>query len=80
MTRTSTELEEEFLQQLENRTGKSLVHWMSMLQGSGFRSRPELLNLLKETHGWTHLPAQLMVGIFLNDGKPVYKARPVKHP
>lgn len=73
MIRTSSELEQEFLQQLEGRTGKTLTEWMSVLQESNRQSRRDLLTFMMATYAWSHLQAQLLVGIFLNGGKPVYR-------
>lgn len=72
MTRTSAELELEFLNDLEVKTGKNLAEWMRLLHSTNHRSRRELLEFMMTEHAWSHLRAQLLIGIFLNDGKPVY--------
>jgi hypothetical protein len=72
MAITSTELEQDFLRSLENTTGKSILEWMNVLGQSGCQSRQDLLEFLNNEHGWKYLPAQLLVGIFLNDGNRVY--------
>ena len=72
MARTSHDLESAFLSQLETRTGRSLQAWMEVLRVSGRETRSELHGFLTRTHRWDYLTAQLMVGIFLNGGQPVY--------
>lgn len=72
MARTSHDLESAFLAQVEARTGRDLQAWMEVLRDSGRETRSELHRFLTRTHRWDYLTAQLMVGIFLNGGQPVY--------
>jgi hypothetical protein len=75
MAITSSELERDFLLRLESHTGKSVQQWLEILRQSGCQSRQDLLQFLKKHHDWKYLPAQLLVGIFLNQGRRVYGNR-----
>src|SRR5688572_10169600 len=71
-TKTSGEIEKEFIDSLKTSTGKSVPEWMKQLNASGITKRNDLIKWLKERQGFGHMNASLLAGIHLNDGKPVY--------
>lgn len=72
MAKTSGEIEKEFIDTAKDRTGKSLQDWLKLVKSSGIEKRNDILEWLKKGHGLNHLQAQLITGIFLNNGNPVY--------
>ncbi len=72
MARTSHEVESEFIDQATAITGRSVVQWMEVLKGSDCSGRSEVADWLKKNHGLNHLHAQLIAGIYVNGGLPVY--------
>ena len=72
MAKTSGEIEKEFIDTAKIQTGKSLKEWLALLKASGIEKRNDLLEWLKKGHGLNHLHAQLITGIHLNKGNPVY--------
>ena len=71
-TKTSGEIEKEFLDNLETQSGKSVAEWMKQLSSSGLTKRNDVIKWLKEKAGFGHMNASLLAGIYLNHGKPVY--------
>lgn len=71
-TKTSGEIEREFIDNLKDSTGKPLNEWMKLVGASGVTKRNDIIKWLKEKNGFGHMNASLMAGIYLNDGKPVY--------
>lgn len=74
MAKTSKELEEEFINGLKTDTGKDLKSWLSLIAGCGIEKRNDIIKWLKDEHGFGHMYANLLMGIYLNDGKPVYSS------
>jgi hypothetical protein len=72
MAKTSGDFEKEFIETAKQHTGRTVEEWMPVLAGSGYTKPMELLNWLKEAHGMNHLQANLLSGMYLNGGKPVY--------
>jgi len=72
MTKTSQEIEQEFIEGLRPTTGKDLKQWMSALKTSAPASRNDAIAWLKSHHGFGHMYASLLMGIFANGGRPVY--------
>ena len=72
MAKTSGELEQEFIDTAKEKTGKTLQEWLVLVKSSGIEKRNDILEWLKKGQGLNHLQAQLITGIFLNDGNPVY--------
>lgn len=72
MAKTSGEIEKEFIDTAKTQTGKSLKDWLRLVKSSGIEKRNDILEWLKKGHGLNHLQAQLITGIFLNNGNPVY--------
>ncbi|MEL7120778.1 MAG: DUF5655 domain-containing protein [Bacteroidota bacterium] len=72
MSKTSHEIEKEFIKGIQVQTKKSLSEWMMLLKVTGLKKRNELLNWLKDHEGFRHQDASLLAGIFINGGKPVY--------
>lgn len=71
-TKTSGEIEKEFIDNLKGSTGKTLAEWMKQVGGSGISKRNDIIKWLKEKNGFGHMNASLLTGIYLNNGKPVY--------
>ena len=71
-TKTSGEIEKEFIDNLKTQSGKSLPEWMKQLSSSGITKRNDLIKWLKDRQGFGHMNASLLAGIYLNNGKPVY--------
>ena len=71
-TKTSGEIEKEFIDNLKHATGKALSEWMKLIAASGVTKRNDIVKWLKEMNGFGHMNASLMAGIYVNDGKPVY--------
>jgi hypothetical protein len=74
-TKTSGEIEKEFIDNLKAQSGKSVPEWMKQLSSSGITKRNDLIKWLKERAGFGHMNASLLTGIYLNNGKPVYGNR-----
>jgi Domain of unknown function (DUF5655)/Domain of unknown function (DUF4287) len=72
MAKTSSELEKEFIDTAKTVTGKSLQDWLKLVKSSGIGKHNDILEWLRKGHGLNHLQAQLITGIYLNNGKPVY--------
>lgn len=73
MARGSQERELEFIETVEEKTGKALTDWMTILEQSGMEQKPNtLLKYLKSEHGLNHLQANYLSGIYLNEGQPVF--------
>jgi len=72
MTKTSGELEKEFIDTAKAQTGRTLQEWLSLVNSSGIEKRNEILEWLKKGHGLNHMQAQFIAGIYLNNGSPVY--------
>jgi hypothetical protein len=71
-TKTSGEIEQEFIDNLKSTTGKTLKDWMATLGSFGLGKRNDIVKRLKEANGFGHMNATLLAGIYLNGGKPVY--------
>jgi predicted transport protein len=71
-TKTSGEIEKDFIDNLEKSTGKSLGAWMKLVAASGVKKRNDIVKWLKEKNGFGHMNAALLTGIYQNAGKPVY--------
>lgn len=72
MAKTSGEFETEFINTAKEKTGKSLQEWLSLVKSSDFQKQNDILEWLKKGHGLNHMQAQIVAGIFLNNGNPVY--------
>jgi len=72
MVKTSSEFEKEFLSTIHEKTGKDLQQWLTLVKSSGIEKRNDILEWLKKGHGLNHMQSQLLTGMYLNNGKPVY--------
>lgn len=72
MAKTSQEIEKAFIDSIQTLTGKSLNHWLSEIKASNIDKRNAIIAWLKQSHNFRHTDASLLVGIYLNKGKPVY--------
>jgi hypothetical protein len=75
MAKDSQRLEQEFIATAEQKTGRDVPGWMSVIQTSGLDKPNAILKWLKEEHQLNHLQANFLSGIYLNDGKPVFDYR-----
>ena len=73
MIKTSAELEQEFMQTAQEKTGKSVEQWLAVIKASGLSKPMEILNWLKTEHPLNHLQSNFLSGLYLNNGKPVYQ-------
>lgn len=73
MAKTSGEFEQEFIQTAKEKTGRTLEQWLPVVKKSGLTKQMEITNWLKAEHKLNHLQAQLLAGLYLNNGKPVYQ-------
>ncbi len=73
MAKTSGEFEQEFIQTAKEKTGRTLEQWLPVVKASGLSKQMEITNWLKAAHKLNHLQAQLLAGLCLNNGKPVYQ-------
>lgn len=71
-TKTSGEIEKEFIDNLKHSTGKQLSEWMKVVAASGVTKRNDIVKWLKEKNGFGHMNASLLAGIYVNGGQPVY--------
>ena len=71
-TKTSGEIEKEFIENLKKSTGRSLKEWTSTIGEFGTGKRNDIVKRLKEKNGFGHMHATLLAGIYLNAGKRVY--------
>ena len=70
--KTSEDFEREFIQECQEKTGKSLDEWMTLLKGTDLKKPKETLTYIKAEYGLNHMQANFLSGIYLNNGKPVY--------
>lgn len=73
MAKTSGEFEQEFIQTAKEKTGKTLEQWLPVIKAGGLSRQMEITNWLKAEHHLNHMQAQLLAGLYLNNGKPVYQ-------
>lgn len=73
MAKTSGEFEQEFIQTAKEKTGRTLEQWLPVVKAAGLGKQMEITNWLKAEHKLNHLQGQLLAGLFLNNGKPVYQ-------
>lgn len=72
MAKDSQRLEQEFIASAKDKTGKSVEEWMQIIGTAGLDKPNAILKWLKEEHKLNHLQANLLSGIYLNDGQPVF--------
>jgi len=72
VAKTSAELEKEFIDTAREKTGRSLKEWLSLVGTSGIQKRNDVQDWLKKEQGLNHMQSQFIVGIYLNNGNPVY--------
>jgi hypothetical protein len=73
MARGSDRLEQDFIATAQAKTGHDVAGWIEIIRAEGIEEKPNaILKWLKEAHGMNHLQANLMAGLYLNGGQPVY--------
>ncbi len=73
MAKTSGEFEQEFIHTAKEKTGKTLEQWLPVIKAGGLSRQMEITNWLKAEHHLNHMQAQLLAGLYLNNGNPVYQ-------
>ena len=71
MSRKHAELEREFIEDLEPRTGRSLAVWMSLIDGTRLTDRNAVIDWLRP-QGLTFAHASWLERIHHNGGRPIY--------
>lgn len=77
VTKTSQEIEQEFIHSLKAVTSRDLNNWMKKIGDSGIDKRNDIIHWLKTENEFGHMHASLLVGIYFNNGKPVYASSSV---
>jgi predicted transport protein len=72
MTKTSQEIEKEFVDGLKSNTGDDLKGWLTIIKESGIEKRNDIIKWLKDHNNFGHMNASLLAGIYFNNGNPVY--------
>lgn len=72
MVKTPGDFEKEFIETIKEKTGKTLAEWFDVIKPEGHTKLMATLNWLKKQYGLNHMQANLLAGLYLNDGKPVY--------
>lgn len=73
MARGSQERELEFIATAKAETGHSIEEWMTILDEAGIEPKQNtLIKYIKSDHGLNHMQANLIAGIYRNDGEPVF--------
>jgi hypothetical protein len=72
MLKTSEQIEQEFLNEIASRTGRPLQEWLLLFNNNPLKIKA-LSDLLKTQHGLKHMESNLLAGIILNGGLPVYQ-------
>ena len=72
MAKDSQRLEQEFIASAKEKTGRDVPEWMAVIGETGLDKPNAILKWLKETHTLNHLQANLLSGMYLNAGQPVY--------
>jgi predicted transport protein len=74
MAKTSREIEQDFINGLKTETGKDLHYWLSCIKENGIVERNDQISWLKVKHGFGHMHANLLMGIYSNNGNLVYSS------
>jgi hypothetical protein len=72
MAKDSQRLELEFIEKARAQTGKDIPEWMTIIAASGLDKQAVIHKWLRDEHNLNYMQATFLVGIYLNDGKPVY--------
>ena len=64
---TPSEMEKAIIDNLPEKTGRSLEEWLAVLRASGLSEKRELKEMLKKTHGVGHFQTQTTVKFYLLD-------------
>lgn len=76
MAREEREQEQEFLADLEARTGRNLADWMTLIGSQGFADKNETIDWLR-AQGIPFARASWLERIHSNGGKPIYAGEPL---
>jgi hypothetical protein len=78
MARNEEEEEQEFLADLEGRTGRDLAQWMAAIAAQNFSDKNEVIDWLRG-QGIPFARASWLERIHSNGGRPIYSERPGEH-
>jgi len=79
MTRDEREEEQEFLADLQARTGRSLADWMAAITAQGYADKNETIDWLRR-QGFPFARASWLERIHSNGGRPIYEHAPPRKP
>jgi hypothetical protein len=79
MARDEREEEQEFLADLQARTGRSLADWMAAITAQGFADKNETIDWLRR-EGFPFARASWLERIHSNGGRPIYEHAPPRKP
>ena len=72
MAKEARQIEQDLIANAQDQTGKSVDEWMIVLGKTGLSKTNDLIKWIKTEHKLNHLQANILTGIFLNDGNPVH--------
>jgi hypothetical protein len=72
MAKDAQRLEQEFIASAREKTGRDVPEWMTVIGTTGLDKPNAILKWLKENHKLNHLQANMLAGIYMNGGQPVY--------
>lgn len=72
MAKDSQRLEQEFIANVREKTGRDIPEWMTVIGTTGLDKPNAILGWLKETHKLNHMQANFLAGMYLNGGQPVH--------
>jgi hypothetical protein len=72
MAKDAQRLEQEFIATAKEKTGRDIPEWMAIIDETGLNKPNAILKWLKETYSLNHLQSNILSGIYLNGGQPVF--------
>lgn len=72
MAKAAQQKEQEFIATVQEVTGKDLATWLKTLADTNLTKTNDLIKWLKSNHAFNHMQANILTGIYLNNGEPVH--------
>ncbi len=72
MSKSTQEIEREFLENIEQITGIDYEAWADLLRSSTVNKKNDMISWLKSHHKLNHVHANILTAVYLNGGKPVH--------
>ena len=72
MAKDSQAIEQEFIDTVVEKTGHTLAEWMDIIRSTGLSKSKEIHTHLKDNYPLNYAQATFLMGIYMNDGQPVY--------